>query len=134
MNRFRSPYVAILSLVALQSILTMSTISPTLLKQFNILINLAVVVNLIPYLLAMFSVPALQKAEHLTGLKAKITNFSALCGAIYSLYAVYGCGWEIISDGLIVMILGIVIYMAKTYRIHPAADLATYPPFHIHKK
>lgn len=133
-NRFRSPYVAIISLVTLQSILTMSTISPTLLKQFNILINLAVVVNLIPYLLAMFAVPALQKAEHLGGRKAKITNFTALCGAIYSLYAVYGCGWEIISDGIIVMILVFVIYMAKTYRIHPAADLATYPPFHIHKK
>lgn len=133
-NRFRSPYVAIIALVTIQSILTLSTISPTLLKQFNILINLAVMVNLIPYLLAMFSVPTLQKEEGLTGRKAKFTNFTAVCGAVYSVYAVYGCGWDIIMDGLIVTISGLIIYAVKTYRLQPAPNLATYPPFHIHKK
>lgn len=133
-NRFRSPYVAIIALVTIQSILTLSTISPTLLKQFNILINLAVMVNLIPYLLAMFSVPPLQKEEGLTGRKAKFTNFTAVCGAVYSVYAVYGCGWDIIMDGLIVTISGLIIYAVKTYRLQPAPNLATYPPFHIHKK
>lgn len=134
MNRFRSPYVAIIALVTIQSILTLSTISPTLLKQFNILINLAVMVNLIPYLLAMFSVPTLQKEEGLTGRKAKFTNFTAVCGAVYSVYAVYGCGWDIIMDGFIVTISGLIIYAVKTYRLQPAPNLATYPPFHIHKK
>lgn len=133
-NRFRSPYVAIIALVTIQSILTLSTISPTLLKQFNILINLAVMVNLIPYLLAMFSVPTLQKEEGLTGRKAKFTNFTAVCGAVYSIYAVYGCGWDIIMDGFIVTISGLIIYAVKTYRLQPAPNLATYPPFHIHKK
>lgn len=133
-NRFRSPYVAIIALVTIQSILTMSTISPTLLKQFNILINLAVMINLIPYLLAMFSVSRLQTVEGLTGRKAKIANFTAVCGAIYSVYAVYGCGWDIITDGIIVAIAGLVIYFCKTYRLQAAPNLETYPPVHIHKK
>lgn len=133
-NRFRAPYLAIFACVFIQSILTMSTISPTLLKQFNVLINLAVMVNLIPYLLAMGAVPTLQKVEGLIGRKAKIANFTALCGAVYSVYAVYGCGWDIIADGFIVMAAGLVIYACKTYRIHAAPSLETYPPIHIHKK
>lgn len=133
-NRFRSPYVAIIALVTIQSILTMSTISPTLLKQFNVLINLAVMINLIPYLLAMGAVSTLQKEEGLTGRKAKFANFTAVCGGIYSIYAVYGCGWDIITDGIIVAIAGLIIYAVKTYKIQPAGNLATYPPMRIHKK
>lgn len=133
-NRFRSPYVAIIALVTIQSILTMSTISPTLLAQFNVLINLAVMINLIPYLLAMGAVSSLQKEEGLTGRKAKFANFTAVCGGIYSVYAVYGCGWDIIADGIIVAIAGLLIYAFKTYRIQPAGSLQTYPPMRIHKK
>lgn len=131
-NRFRAPYVSILVLVCIQSILTMSTISPTLLKQFNVLINLAVMINLIPYLLAMGAVSTLQREEGLTGRKAKIANFTAVCGAVYSVYAVYGCGWDIITDGLIVAILGLIIYAVKTYRLQTRPALQTYPP--VHKK
>lgn len=129
-NRFRSPYVAIIALVTIQSILTLSTISPTLLAQFNVLINLAVMINLIPYLLAMGAVATLQKEEGLTGRKAKFANFTAICGGIYSIYAVYGCGWDIITDGVIVAIAGLLIYAFKTYRIQPAGTLQTYPPMH----
>lgn len=133
-NRFASPYVAILVLVAIQSILTMSTISPTLLKQFNILINLAVMINLIPYLLAMGAVSTLQKEEGLTGRKTRLANGAAIFGGLYSMYAVYGCGWEIITDGLIVAVLGLMIYAFKTYRLQTAPTLQTYPPIRIHKK
>lgn len=129
-NRFRSPYVAIIALVTIQSILTLSTISPTLLAQFNVLINLAVMINLIPYLLAMGAVATLQKEEGLTGRKAKFANFTAVCGGVYSIYAVYGCGWDIITDGVIVAIAGLLIYAFKTYRIQPASTLQTYPPMH----
>lgn len=129
-NRFRSPYVAIIALVTIQSILTLSTISPTLLAQFNVLINLAVMINLIPYLLAMGAVATLQKEEGLTGRKAKFANFTAICGGVYSIYAVYGCGWDIITDGVIVAIAGLLIYAFKTYRIQPAGTLQTYPPMH----
>lgn len=126
-NQFRAPYVAIGTLVVIQSLMTLSTISPTLLKQFNILINLAVMINLVPYLLSMASVPDLQKAEHISSVKAKLPNLAAIIGGIYSVYAVYGCGWEIILYGVLVNVLGFFIYGIKNTRFHTTA-LETYPP------
>ena len=128
MNRMNSPYLAICSCVFIQSILTLGTISPTLLKQFNVLINLAVVINLIPYLLAMAAVPALQLEEGLTGRKAKIANAAALIGGLYSLYAVYGCGWDIITDGLITTAAGVIFYVLKNHSFRIADVLATLIP------
>jgi len=119
-NRFYAPYMAIGTLVCIQSLLTLSTISPSLLKQFNVLINLAVMVNLIPYLLAMAAVPDLQKAEGISAAKAKLPNMAAIIGGVYSVYAVYGCGWDIILYGTLVTVFGIMIYMLKTARLSPA--------------
>lgn len=126
-NRFYAPYMAIGTLVCIQSLLTLSTISPSLLKQFNVLINLAVMVNLIPYLLAMAAVPDLQKAEGISAAKAKLPNMAAIIGGVYSVYAVYGCGWDIILYGTLVTVFGIMIYMLKTARLSPAG-FQTYPP------
>lgn len=129
-NRFRSPYVAIGSLVAIQVIMTLSTMSPTLLKQFNVLINLAVMINLIPYLLAMGAVADLQKAEGIPHDKAKLANAAAIVGGIYSCYAVYGCGWTVIMEGAFVAAMGLVIYalISSRLRYAPAPRVSTYPP------
>ena len=126
-NKFSAPYVAIGTLVIIQTVMTLSTISPTLLKQFNVLINLAVMINLVPYLLAMASVPDLQKAEGIAPAKAKLANMAAIVGGIYSVYAVYGCGWEIILYGTLANVLGIFIYAVMNTRIH-TTSLETYPP------
>lgn len=129
-NRFRSPYAAIGCLLTIQIIMTLSTMSPTLLKQFNVLINLAVMINLIPYLLAMGAVSDLQKTEGITGEKAKLSNMAAIVGGIYSCYAVYGCGWAVIMEGAFVTAMGLVIYAlaASHLRYVPAPRVSTYPP------
>lgn len=121
-NRFRAPYVAILLLLLIQSALALSTMSPTLLKQFNVLINLAVVINLVPYVLSMTSIRSLLREEGITGNRAQTAYIAAFAGTIYSLYAIYGCGWTIISYGVLCTILGYLISVAK-YR-HPKVQLA----------
>ena len=126
-NQFSAPYVAIGTLVVIQTLMTLSTISPTLLKQFNILINLAVMINLVPYLLSMAAVPDLQKAEGISPAKAKFTNMAAIVGGIYSVYAVCGCGWEIILYGTLANVLGLCIYGIKNTRLQ-TSSLQTYPP------
>ena len=84
-------------------------------------------INLVPYLLSMASVPDLQKAEHISSVKAKLPNLAAIIGGIYSVYAVYGCGWEIILYGVLVNVLGFFIYGIKNTRFH-TTTLETYPP------
>ena len=128
-NKFRSPYVAIACLFGIQLCMTLATISPTLLKQFNILINLAVMINLIPYLLAMGAVSDLQKAEGVPMEKAKIANIAAIIGGIYSVYAVYGCGWTVILEGAFVTAMGYVIYAIVSPKLrYTTAQISTFPP------
>ena len=131
MNSFRSPYVAIGTLVVIQSAMTLSSMSPTLLKQFHILINLAVMVNLIPYLLAMASVSDLQKAEDIPPKKARIANIAGVVGGIYSVYAVYGCGWTVILSGFAVTGIGLIIYAMVSSRLRymPAVQVASATAF-----
>lgn len=130
-NTFRSPYVAIGTLVVIQSAMTLSSMSPTLLKQFHILINLAVMVNLIPYLLAMASVSDLQKAEGIPPKKARIANIAGVVGGIYSVYAVYGCGWTVILSGFAVTGIGLIIYAMVSSRLRymPAVQVASVTAF-----
>jgi putrescine:ornithine antiporter len=52
---------------------------------------------------------------------------AAIIGGVYSVYAVYGCGWDIILYGTLVTVFGIMIYMLKTARLSPAG-FQTYPP------
>lgn len=132
-NRFRAPFVAIFILFGIQAALALSTMSPTLMKQFQILINLAVVINLVPYILSMTSVEALLKAENITGARAKRANFAAVIGTIYSVYAVYGCGWTIIGYGILATAIGYTIAVVK-YRKHRTVMVPeTYPPMDFKK-
>ncbi len=109
--------------------MTLSTMSPTLLKQFNVLINLAVMINLIPYLLAMAAVADLQKVEMIPHDKAKLANMAAIVGGIYSVYAVYGCGWSVILEGAFVTAMGLLIYFIVSPKLrYSAPRMETYPP------
>ncbi|WP_177342280.1 amino acid permease, partial [Klebsiella variicola] len=48
-----APVLGMLTIVSIQSVLSLMTISPSLNKQFEALVNLAVVTNIIPYILSM---------------------------------------------------------------------------------
>jgi putrescine:ornithine antiporter len=50
------------------------TISPSLNKQFNVLVDLAVVTNVIPYLLSMAALAVLLKTENVPQQKYKKTE------------------------------------------------------------
>ena len=59
-----APIVGMVTITALQTLLSLMTISPSLNKQFNVLVDLAVVTNVIPYLLSMAALAVLLKAEN----------------------------------------------------------------------
>ncbi|TXZ86889.1 putrescine-ornithine antiporter, partial [Vibrio cholerae] len=50
-----------LTIVSIQTVLSLMTISPSLNKQFEALVNLAVVTNIIPYILSMAALGVMQK-------------------------------------------------------------------------
>ncbi|HCC12905.1 MAG TPA: putrescine-ornithine antiporter, partial [Atlantibacter hermannii] len=104
------PVKGMLTIVIFQSVLALMTISPSLNNQFNVLVNLAVVTNIIPYILSMAALVIIQKMAKVDPGKAKMANFVALVGAIYSFYALYSSGSEAMLYGAIVTFMGWTLY------------------------
>ena len=57
-----APIAGMIVLGVVQSLLALSTISPTLSEQFGVLVNLAVVTNVIPYIIALSALTVMMQA------------------------------------------------------------------------
>ncbi|MDU5724807.1 MAG: putrescine-ornithine antiporter, partial [Haemophilus parainfluenzae] len=92
------------------------TISPSLNKQFNVLVDLAVVTNVIPYLLSMAALAVLLKTENVPQQKYKKTVLVAFIGSVYSIYALYAAGEQAMLYGSIVTFIGWTLYGFVSYK------------------
>ncbi|WP_283010549.1 putrescine-ornithine antiporter [Cronobacter turicensis] len=110
LSRAEAPVKGMLTIVIIQSVLSLMTISPSLNKQFNVLVNLAVVTNIIPYILSMAALVIIQQMAKVPPRKAKQANLVALLGAIYSFYALYSSGQEAMLYGAMVTFMGWTLY------------------------
>jgi putrescine:ornithine antiporter len=98
-------------ITSIQSILAFMTVSPSLIKQYEILVDLAVVTNVIPYILSMSALDVLMKIEaNISGKSSRGLSVGALIGAIYSIYACYAAGEQAMTGGAIVIFAGWIIY------------------------
>ena len=86
------------------------TISPTLLKQFNVLVNLAVFINMVPYVLALTALGIIMKNADVN---QKEYNNGIIIGSVavlYSIYGAYSTGEEAVFYGAIITLLGYFFY------------------------
>ncbi|SUU35534.1 amino acid permease-associated protein [Actinobacillus seminis] len=111
-----APVVGMVVITAIQSLLALMTISPSLTKQFNVLVDLAVVTNVIPYLLSMAALMVLLKMENVAEHKTKVTVAVAFIGSLYSLYALYAAGELAMLYGSIVTFIGWTLYGFVSYK------------------
>lgn len=109
-TRHNAPVIGMIILASVQTLLALMTISPDLSKQFDVLVNLAVVTNLVPYILSMSSVLVLLKSANVPHNKAVLVAIVALIGNIYSFYALYSAGADAMLWGGIVTFAGWVLY------------------------
>ena len=86
------------------------TMSESLNEQFEVLVNLAVVTNIIPYLLSMAAIIVILKSAGRAGGELSGTTFIAFIGSLYSLYALYASGLEAMTYGSIVTFVGWTLY------------------------
>ena len=105
-----APVVGMLIIVSIQTLMSLMTISPSLYKQFNTLVDLAVVTNIMPYLLSMAAVFVMLKAENVAGSQIKVIKIMAIIGSIYSLYALYAAGFEAMMYGSLATFIGWTFY------------------------
>jgi putrescine:ornithine antiporter len=105
-----APIIGICVITGVQTVLAFMTVSPSLNKQFTVLLNLAVMTNLIPYLLSMAAMVALQKIEMVPRVMARRANIVAVLATAYSLYALYSTGLQAMMYGGLVTFAGWMLY------------------------
>ncbi|QIR12946.1 putrescine-ornithine antiporter [Avibacterium paragallinarum] len=116
-----APVIGMITITAIQTLLAFMTISPSLNKQFNVLVDLAVVTNVIPYLLSMAALAVLLKYSNISRNKYKITLFVAFIGSLYSIYALYAAGEQAMLYGSIVTFIGWTLYGFVSYKFDYSA-------------
>lgn len=105
-----APVLGMIIITVTQTCLSFLTISPSLYKQFNMLVDLAVVTNVMPYLLSMAAVPVLLKEEKVSVGMSTVIKFCAFVGTVYSLYALYAAGYEAMMYGSLATFFGWAVY------------------------
>jgi putrescine:ornithine antiporter len=93
-----------------QSVLALSTISPTLSEQFSALVNLAVVTNVVPYIIALSALMVMMKAAAVSEALYQRNSVVALVAMLYSVYAIYASGKDAVLGGMLMMGIAFVIW------------------------
>ena len=108
------PVKGMIVMVLIQLIMIFFTISPTMVKQFDVLIQLATVDNLVPYVLAMASLDIMQRQA---GKDSDLTRMAAVAGGAYSIYACIQCGMDSVTYGMVAVLVGLMIYGLYAVRL-----------------
>ncbi|MBD1552282.1 putrescine-ornithine antiporter [Pseudomonas typographi] len=116
-NRAGTPIVGMLVLLALQTVMALLTISPDLSKQFDVLVNLAVVTNLVPYILSMAALATLQQVSNVPPRQALVSNAVAWLAAAYSYLALYSSGEQALMMGGLATIFGYSLFGTVNIRL-----------------
>lgn len=121
----KAPVVGMLTIVSIQTLMSLMTISPSLYKQFNTLVDLAVVTNIMPYILSMAAVFVMLKVENVTGAQASAIKVAAVIGSLYSLYALYAAGFSPMMYGGLATFAGWTLYGIAAQKLTKPGGLRT---------
>jgi len=107
-----------------QTLLALMTISPDLSSQFGALVNLAVVTNVVPYIIALSALTVILQSARIIGGAYTRTIAITVVGIIYSVYALYAAGTDAVMGGMLVMGVGWLIwtFVAPTFMAKQPAN------------
>jgi putrescine:ornithine antiporter len=125
-NAMGAPIAGMVIMGVVQSVLALSTISPDLNKQFSALVNLAVVTNVLPYIIALSALFVMMRDAKVDPLTWRRNTFVTVVALLYSIYALWASGKDAVMGGMLVMALGYLVYgfLAPRFTSAPAAARA----------
>ena len=109
-NKADAPIKGMLIMLVLELILAVMTISPNLVNQFNVLLNLAVFINMVPYVLSLTGLEVILRKKHVTPHEYKTGAVIGTLAVVYSIYGVYACGQSAVFWGSILTMFGYIFY------------------------
>jgi putrescine:ornithine antiporter len=124
-NRGGAPIVGMTVLGVVQSLLALSTISPSLSEQFAVLVNLAVVTNVVPYVISLSALIVMMRSAKVAEAPYRRNVIIALVAMLYSVYAIYASGKDAVMGGMLVTGIAFIIwgFIAPRFAVsQPAAS------------
>jgi len=117
-----APIVGMVIMGVVQTLLALSTISPNLSEQFSALVNLAVVTNVVPYIVALSALTVIMKNAGVPSSTYNRNLAISVVAMAYSVYALWTSGMEAVMGGMLVMGLGWIVwtFMAPSFVTAPA--------------
>ena len=109
-NAGGAPITGMIVLGFVQTGLALMTISPTLSEQFSALVNLAVVTNVIPYVVALSALIVMMKSADVAEGVYKRNVFVAVIAMAYSVFALYASGKDAVMGGMLVLGVAYIIW------------------------
>ena len=95
----------------IQTGLSLMTISPSLNEQFEVLANLAVINNIVPYFFCMAAMELIMiKAGHGSREELRLPMIASFVGSLYTLYACYAAGADAMMAAALVFFFGLTLY------------------------
>jgi putrescine:ornithine antiporter len=109
-NRMGAPIAGMVIMGIVQSLMALSTISPSLTEQFEALVNLAVVTNVLPYIISLSALFVMMRSAGVGEAKYRLNATVTVVALVYSIYAVYASGKDAVLGGMLVMAIGYAVY------------------------
>jgi putrescine:ornithine antiporter len=109
-NRMGAPVMGMIVMGIVQTLMALSTISPTLSEQFSALVNLAVVTNVVPYIISLSALTVIMRKAGVAEGPYRLNVFVMLVAVLYSTYAIVASGKDAVLGGTIVLALTYIIW------------------------
>ncbi len=127
-NKLGAPVTGMIVMGVVQSILALTTISPSLSEQFSVLVNLAVVTNVVPYVISLSALVVMMKAAKVEAKVYRRNVVVTVIAMLYSVYALYASGNDAVMGGMLVMGIGYIIWGFIAPRFVPGLAAASAQP------
>lgn len=115
-----APLAGMVIMGIVQSLMALSTISPNLNEQFSALVNLAVVTNVVPYVIALSALWVMMRDAKVSAGTRKLNTFVTVVALSYSIYALWASGKDAVMGGMLVMAIGYLVWGLIAPRFAPA--------------
>jgi putrescine:ornithine antiporter len=109
-NSMGAPVAGMVIMGIVQTVMALSTVSPSLSEQFSALVNLAVVTNVIPYIISLSALVVMMKGAGVADNVYKRNVFIGTVATLYSTYAIFASGKDAVLGGMIVLALTYIFY------------------------
>jgi len=115
-----APLAGMVILGIVQTLMALMTISPDLNQQFSALVNLAVVTNVLPYVIALSALWVMMRDNKVEPGTRKLNTFVTVIAILYSVYALYASGKDAVMGGMLVLGVGYLVWGLIAPRFAPA--------------